>query len=504
VHKCRAFVLATKPITTLEPQTVTVSRRLTAILAADAANFSRLVAQDEERTLRVLSGHRSVIDGTISAHGGRIVSTAGDSVLAEFSSPVQAVRAAIEIQHALSARNAESGLPAPMMFRIGVNLGDVVVDGDNILGDGVNVAVRLENLAPPGGIYVSASVRDHVAGKLEARLQDLGSQFLKNIPRPVRVFQVLPDIAGSESFLLRARRGSAKVALGAAAAAVLLGVAAWFSATRPTAEFASNGTADSQLASSAASAEERAFWDSVKNTSNPAELRAFLSKFAQGTFAPLAQARLDGLLAARARSREEQEAATKAKEAQQAQAEAVRLRSDAEAAIARAASEQATATRLKAEAETASTRAAAAAKAAAEAQQKLARSQGAILGAASDRVTFVRAISPLDGRWTSDWSCEASAEQPAQTIRLPAQIQYREVKIESGQVGLPGYFRAYGSVAEDGTFHLVGTSLPRTQRIVGNEDAMQFAGRIEGERLEGNGTIGKRRCSFVLTRLAAQ
>jgi len=159
---------------------------------------------------------------------------------------------------------------------------------------------------------------------------------------------------------------------------------------------------------------------------------------------------------------------------------------------------------VKPEADAAAGRAAAATRAANEAQQKLARSQNSPFGSTGERVTLVRAVSPLDGRWTADWSCEASAEQPAGTIRMPAQIQFREVKIESGQVGLPGYFRAYGTVAEDGTFQLVGTSLPRTQRIIGVEDALQIAGRLEGERLEGTGTLGKRRCSFLLTRVAAQ
>jgi len=478
----------------------TVTRRLAAILAADAANFSGLVARDEEGTLKVLAAHRTVIDEAIANHGGRIVTTAGDSVLAEFASPVPAVRAAIEIQRALAQCNVQTASSDPLLFRIGVNIGDVVVEGDNILGDGVNIAVRVENLAPPGGICISSGVRDHVAGKLEARFQDLGSQFLKNIPRPVRVYQVIPDLAGGESFLRPARLAAHKVALGAAAATLLLAIGAWISATRAPSEFEVSTTSSKP----AANADEIAYWESVKKSVDPNELRAYLAKYPQGAFAELARARLEGMQAGTARHREEREAATKAQEAAQAHAEATRLRAEAEAAIAKASSEQATASRLKAEADAAAGRAAAATRAATEAQQKLARSQNAPFGSAGERVTFVRAVSPLDGRWTADWSCEASAEQPAGTMRMPALIQFREVKIESGQVGLPGYFRAYGTVAEDGSFQLVGTSLPKSQRIIGVEDALQIAGRLEGERLEGTGTLGKRRCSFLLTRVAAQ
>lgn len=257
----------------------TLTRRLAAILAADAANFSGLIARNEERTLRVLADHRTVIDKAIATHGGRIVTTAGDSVLAEFSSPVPAVRAAIEIQQGLAQRNAQAEIAEPLLFRIGVNIGDVVVEGDNILGDGVNIAVRLENLAPPGGICVSAGVRDHVAGKLEARFQDLGSQFLKNIPRPVRVYQVIPDLAGSESFLRPARLASTKVALGAAAAALLLGIGAWLSATHSPSDSSDSIASASRARNPAASTDDLAYWESVKKSVKQAELQAYMDKF---------------------------------------------------------------------------------------------------------------------------------------------------------------------------------------------------------------------------------
>ncbi len=137
---------------------LTVKRRLTCILAADAVGYSQQMGQDEENTIRVLSAHRAVIDGIITFHGGRVISTAGDSVLAEFSSVVEAVRCAVEIQEALKTRNDALPDKSKMYFRVGVNLGDVVVKNDDLLGDGVNVAARLEPLAeirsPASSIWV--------------------------------------------------------------------------------------------------------------------------------------------------------------------------------------------------------------------------------------------------------------------------------------------------------------------------------------------------------------
>src|SRR5450755_669669 len=136
---------------------MSVKRRLTCILAADAVGYSQQMEHDEEGTIRVLAAHRAVLDGIIVFHGGRIISTAGDSVLAEFSSVVEAVRAAVEIQEALKTRNDALPDTRKMQFRVGVNLGDVVVNNNDLLGDGVNVAARLETIAEPGGICISSS-----------------------------------------------------------------------------------------------------------------------------------------------------------------------------------------------------------------------------------------------------------------------------------------------------------------------------------------------------------
>ena len=172
----------------MEPSSV--KRRLTCILAADAVGYSQQMGRDEEGTIRVLSAHRAVIDGIIAFHQGRIVSTAGDSVIAEFSSAVDSVRCAVEIQEALKTRNDSLPEHRQMRFRIGVNLGDVVVKNEDLLGDGVNVAARLETMAEPGGICISSSVYDQITGKLDLGFQDIGDQNLKNISRPIHVYRV--------------------------------------------------------------------------------------------------------------------------------------------------------------------------------------------------------------------------------------------------------------------------------------------------------------------------
>src|SRR6516225_67801 len=170
-----------------------MERKLAAILCADVYGYSRLMGENEEATLRTLTSHRKLIDSSIEQHHGRFVNSAGDSVLAEFASVVQAVNCAIEIQTALRSANADLPPSRRMEFRIGVNLGDVMVEGEQIYGDGVNVAARLESLAEPGGICISDVVHGQVRTKLPLHYQDLGEQNVKNIAEPVRVLRVLMD-----------------------------------------------------------------------------------------------------------------------------------------------------------------------------------------------------------------------------------------------------------------------------------------------------------------------
>jgi adenylate cyclase len=181
-----------------------VERKLAAILCADVYGYSRLMGEDEEATLRTLTSHRKLIDSQLEQHHGRFVNSAGDSVLAEFASVVEAVNCAVEIQSGLTAQNANLRPERRMEVRIGVNLGDVMVEGEQIYGDGVNVAARLESLAEPGGICISGTVHDQVRDRLLLAYEDVGEQAVKNIARPVRVWRVLLD--GATSPLRKTRR----------------------------------------------------------------------------------------------------------------------------------------------------------------------------------------------------------------------------------------------------------------------------------------------------------
>jgi adenylate cyclase len=169
-----------------------VTRKLAVILAADVVGYARLMAADEEGTLAMLNDRRQVIDGLIARHRGRIFGTAGDSVIAEFASAVEAVRAAALIQEEIARRNADLPEARRMLFRVGVNLGDVMVGGDDLFGDGINVAARLEGMAEPGGICISGAVWEQIRGKVDLAFDDLGERTLKNIGYPVRVFGARP------------------------------------------------------------------------------------------------------------------------------------------------------------------------------------------------------------------------------------------------------------------------------------------------------------------------
>jgi adenylate cyclase len=167
-----------------------LERRLAAIFAADVAGYSHLMSQDEVRTLRSLTAHREVMDRLIQEHGGRIANTAGDSVLAEFPSAVDAVQCAVEVQNRLAELNPASDPEQALRFRIGIHVGDVMVRGADLLGDGVNIAARLESIAEPGGIVVSAAAYEHVRDKLRYEFLDIGERELKNIARPVHIYHV--------------------------------------------------------------------------------------------------------------------------------------------------------------------------------------------------------------------------------------------------------------------------------------------------------------------------
>lgn len=236
-------------------ETPALERKLIAILAADVEGYSRLMHANEEATLTTLSGHRYIIDSLIAAAGGYISSTAGDSVLAEFASVVEAVVCAVEIQRSLLIANESLSRDRRMLFRIGINVGDVMVKDGGVFGDGVNVAARVEALAPAGGICVTRGVRDHVRDRLPYRFEDRGNHAVKNIPRPIHVYLLREDDSPADQ--------------------------------PPT------GLIEAQPETDEDPVEvELTFWRSVEAGSTPEEYRAYLDRYPEGAFAVLAKARL--------------------------------------------------------------------------------------------------------------------------------------------------------------------------------------------------------------------
>ena len=241
-----------------------LERRLVAILAADAEGYSRHMEQDEVAALATLSSLRLIVDALIADHKGRITGTAGDSVLAEFVSVVDALDCAVKIQQQVAAAGESQTPEQRMLFRIGINVGDVMVKDGDIFGDGVNVAARLETLALPGGICVSRGVRDHVRKMDKYSFEDLGEQSVKNIAQPIRAFRMR---IGEEA------------------------------AVEPPGTASPSGLVPSPEPEPPALASfELTFWESIQESRDPAEFAAYLHQYPQGTFTGLAEARQKALL----------------------------------------------------------------------------------------------------------------------------------------------------------------------------------------------------------------
>jgi class 3 adenylate cyclase len=461
-----------------------VKRKLSAILAADAVGYSRLMSANEEGTLKTLSAHRAVIDGIIEFHDGRIVGTAGDSVLAEFASPVEAVRCAVEIQDALRTRNDSLPEDQRLQFRVGVNLGDVIVKGNDLLGDGVNVAARLESIAEPGGICISASVYDLIRGKLDLGFHDIGEQSLKNIEHPIRVYRVARDGGVAPGKVRKApRKGGrglgALLGLGAvAAAAGAYTYFVWLPQQREAAQ--------AELSRAAAQAEA-----------------ARRQAAAAGASAQAAQRELQA-------ERATAEKATADAEKAKADAEVARARAETEAAKRRAESEVAAATRARdaarREAEAAKTAAQQAAeKAAAE---KAAAEKAAAQKAAAEKLAAAKAIpvapAPArhyDGNWSAFVVCEANEKFPERTFGFAATVTNDQFSLMHGEAGRPGSLALRGTPDADGRLVLLGHGLTgRRSGRPGTPIRARFEGKFQGDRYEGNGIWGRRSCTANIAR----
>jgi adenylate cyclase len=251
-----------------------LERKLVAILAADVASYSRLMEVDEEGTLATLSAFRMVTDGLISRHEGRICGTAGD-ILAAFGSALAAVQCAVDIQNELARSNNDLEKDRRMQFRIGINVGDVMLKDGDIFGDGVNIAARLEGLAEPGGICISRGIHDHVMKKLPFEFEDLGEQSVKNIAQPVRVYRLVLSGRGPELRSSPAATSSPDV-----------------EADIPS---LSEGEGEPIAPASDPQAVEIEFWDSIKNSILANEYEAYLEQYPEGSFVALARVRLKAI-----------------------------------------------------------------------------------------------------------------------------------------------------------------------------------------------------------------
>lgn len=240
-----------------------LERKLVAIFAADVVGFARHMERDEVGTLQSLSGYRSEIDLLVDRYGGRITGSAGDSVMAEFASVIEAVECAVKVQERLYLLNEKLDEDHALMFRIGINVGDVMVKGTDIFGDGVNVAARLEGLSNAGGICVSRGVYDYVDKQTAYVFRDLGEQHIKNIADPIRAYEIV--IRGGRAIL-------------------------------DEDAFESDDGADADCTSpSDRTALELALWDTVKDSDSADELAAYLDQFPDGTFSDVARLRIEEL-----------------------------------------------------------------------------------------------------------------------------------------------------------------------------------------------------------------
>jgi len=490
----------------VEPSSV--NRRLTCILAADAVGYSRQMGQDEEGTIRVLAAHRAVIDGIIAFHRGRIVSTAGDSVLAEFASAVEAVRCAVEVQDALRTRNDSLPEPRRMHFRVGVNLGDVVVKDQDLLGDGVNVAARLETIAEPGGICISSSVYDQITGKLDLGFHDIGEQSLKNIARPIRVYRVsgssgplrLPPATPPRELpeMRRSPAWAVRVALAALVAAAL----SWIGGTMlyrrtPGVDVAATAPATAPAAGVGAAPAAGNDADAARAQGEAQRLRAEAESLKRQAEAELARVRAETEASRAAKGKAEAEAAATRLRAA-AEADAARIRADAEASAARARGDMQSVARAAKPQETSRPGVGHTADPGTHAPVMVAANES--LPAAPG------AAGRFDGSWNVTVECGKAADGAlGYTVSLVAVVKDGFLLGEQGTEGSSGWLRLSGRIQPDGTAMLDASGITGDPKYNvkavqrGTPYAYQVAAKFDGARGSGR-RLQVRECALTFAR----
>jgi len=486
---------------------LSVKRRLTCILAADAVGYSRHMANDEEGTIRVLAAHRAVIDGIIAFHQGRIIGTAGDSVLAEFASAVEGVRCAIEIQNALRTRNDSLPEDRRMVFRVGVNLGDVVVKDDDILGDGVNVAARLESIAEPGGICISSSVYDQVTGKLDLGFQDIGEQTLKNISRPIRVYRIAGTAPPARATPRSRYKPSPALYAGVAALALgIVGLVVWQAGWLRSG--ASDGTRlattspSSPPPTSAAAQNADVDMKRAQAEADATRIRAEAEAIRRQAEADAAKMRAEAD-AQRAAKTTADAAAAAARTRAQAEVDASRIRAEAERQTKRAAA-QAQPAAMPAAAPSATAAAAlpaastaaappAASTAAAPPTPPVAAPASPPAAPAPGATSVPGANTAFDGNWNVTITCPAGDGARGYRIEFPGRVKDGALLAVRGTEGSANSLRMEGDIKPDGSALLFAhghTGEPIYS--VGNLPASTAYKFTVKAQFEGSSGVGKR------------
>lgn len=429
-----------------------IKRKLTAILSADAVSYSRMMSENEDQTLRTLADQRRILDAIIQAHEGRIVNTAGDSVLAEFSSSVAAVRCAIEMQEALKTRNDLLPSDQRMLFRIGVNLGDVMISGSDLLGDGVNVAARLQSIAEPGGICISSSVYDQISGKINLGFADLGEQNLKNITRPIHVYQLTGANAPIKprAVIAPRKRGIFWVVAGFLFPVAMLAVGGYFL------------------------------------LSSPQQPVPMVEAPVQPTTRELEQSRLE---AERGRAQAELEKL-------RAEGQVARMQAELELEKARSEAEQ---IKQRSEAEARSK----AALAARPEPRAIPAAPSTPLPAAGQDSAPNPPVLPAkpavaaSHQWIATISCEAFEDRPPAHMRLPVILREGEFVFERGNAGQPGYVFLQGKPL-NGQLTMIGNVISGAKATLGRPGGAHLSGSFDGSGYQLQGKLGRRPCSMTL------